>query len=993
MLRRLAVIVACLMLCIVLGTLAAQADPNGGGQKESAQLTQAGDGRLSASATEMESEDQPVRLTKAQVMTHLNLADVAIREFDIVAQEGDPFEMSLNIEGADYTLDLRPHSVRSADFQLLVADDDGIHEEEPAPHRTYRGVVLDADGSEIAGSGVAASLNDGKLTGLIDLNDGQTWYIDSLVDVGLPAQSNEHALYKGIDSLPHDRRCGVDDMAGVILESDADADESQPEGEGGGGPRATGFEVADIAIEADWQFFLLNGSSVTATMFDIENVMNSIEFVYERDTDITYEITTIVVRTSSASNPYTTNNCGDLVCEFKNEWNTNFTGVRRDMAHLMTGRNLLSGCLGVAWLGVVCNVAGNDGSCPPIANLGYGLAQNRWSASFNNRIGVSAHELGHNWAAFHCDGNGDCHIMCSSIGFCNGLGLPNFGVPSINSIVAHKNSRTCLFPSVGTLDDPIVLPFNDTIISPLSTINWIYVDGGAASTAAVNEPSGSWSINLDSTGSGEHDQDEVRTNFMLLSGETAVDVEYWTEHRGVESSEQLIVEYWSSGLAWVNLNNITSTGVDQNDFVFHTHLLTTVGDPNAFHDEFRLRFRASGNNSNDDWYIDNVQVKTSGADLDPPTPDPMTFATTPTPNAPNGETEITMTATTATDPSGVEYFFTNLSGAGGTSSAWQVSTTYVDDGLTPNTNYSYNVKARDTAPTLNETAASGTEQVATQIQTPTTISFGTITDTSIQVTADGTFTNIFSLQSGMFFEMIPAAGSGANVWVPNAVTTTVTSLSPGTLYTFRAKARNREGVETGFGSAHQASTTGGVTGACCHTDGSCTVDTEANCNAAGGTYQGDGTTCAGVTCPQPGACCETDGTCTMSTQVGGADCTGTYQGDDTTCAGVTCPQPGACCATDGTCTMSTQVGGADCTGGGGTYQGDDTTCTPNPCPQPCLLLGDINGDNNIDGADIPGYVRAKLSQPAEAGENQDCADYGTGTIAGDNAAFIVDLLN
>ena len=62
-----------------------------------------------------------------------------------------------------------------------------------------------------------------------------------------------------------------------------------------------------------------------------------------------------------------------------------------------------------------------------------------------------------------------------------------------------------------------------------------------------------------------------------------------------------------------------------------------------------------------------------------------------------------MTATTATDSSGVEYFFECTAG-GGNDSIWQDDTTYEDTGLTPNTEYSYRVKARDKSTGQNETA-------------------------------------------------------------------------------------------------------------------------------------------------------------------------------------------------------------------------------------------------------------------------------------------------
>jgi hypothetical protein len=61
-----------------------------------------------------------------------------------------------------------------------------------------------------------------------------------------------------------------------------------------------------------------------------------------------------------------------------------------------------------------------------------------------------------------------------------------------------------------------------------------------------------------------------------------------------------------------------------------------------------------------------------------------------------------MVATTATDVSGVEYYFACVSG-GGHDSGWQTSTTYTDTGLT-GTSYSYQVRARDASPAHNTTA-------------------------------------------------------------------------------------------------------------------------------------------------------------------------------------------------------------------------------------------------------------------------------------------------
>ena len=87
------------------------------------------------------------------------------------------------------------------------------------------------------------------------------------------------------------------------------------------------------------------------------------------------------------------------------------------------------------------------------------------------------------------------------------------------------------------------------------------------------------------------------------------------------------------------------------------------------------------------------------SDTDPPTPDPMTWASPP---VAVDVTSITMTATTATDPSGVQYYFECTAG-GGNDSGWQSSSTYVDSGLSPETQYTYRVKARDRSANYNET--------------------------------------------------------------------------------------------------------------------------------------------------------------------------------------------------------------------------------------------------------------------------------------------------
>ena len=87
----------------------------------------------------------------------------------------------------------------------------------------------------------------------------------------------------------------------------------------------------------------------------------------------------------------------------------------------------------------------------------------------------------------------------------------------------------------------------------------------------------------------------------------------------------------------------------------------------------------------------------------------MTWATVP---YATGSSSIAMIATTASDASGVEYFFDETSGnTGGTDSGWVTDPVYNDTGLSPSTEYTYTVQMRDSVP--NTGTVSGPENAIT----------------------------------------------------------------------------------------------------------------------------------------------------------------------------------------------------------------------------------------------------------------------------------------
>src|SRR6185369_66559 len=110
---------------------------------------------------------------------------------------------------------------------------------------------------------------------------------------------------------------------------------------------------------------------------------NTMSLQYERDVDIAYLITTQLVR-SSLPQPYTATNANTLLTQLTNQWNANHGAVVRDVVHLFTGKDIDGTTIGLANLGVICNLSG-----------AYGFAQSDFSNNLMGATDVSAHEVGH----------------------------------------------------------------------------------------------------------------------------------------------------------------------------------------------------------------------------------------------------------------------------------------------------------------------------------------------------------------------------------------------------------------------------------------------------------------------------------------------------------------------------------------------------------------------------------------------------------------------
>ncbi|MHC4448346.1 MAG: M12 family metallo-peptidase, partial [Planctomycetota bacterium] len=400
-----------------------------------------------------------------KVRATLGLAGGVLFELETDVEPGALLAPVL-LDGQWMTLELTPHSVRSANYEVLAQVPSGaLVPMPPQPVRTMRGSVL-----EVPGSTVAASWLDDGLRALILIPGSDRYWLEPVAARVPEAAPSLHVMYQDTDIIATAGECGVsDDLVGDVAE---------PLGGGGAGGTACGSDpvVAELGCDADYEYFLTWGS-VAAVEDRINDIINIVNVQYENEVGIVHEITTIIVRTSLPQ-PYTSTDSLILIDQFQDEWTTNQAGIPRDVAHLFTGKNLDGSLVGLAWgNGVVC-VFFNQ----------YCLAQSDWSGNFACVTDLSAHELGHLWGADHCNCP-NFTMMGSPYG---GIQCANtfHPVETIPEIISHRDKITCLECPCPENDDG--LEPNDSCASavglPLGAIPNLVVDGASEDWYQITLP-------------------------------------------------------------------------------------------------------------------------------------------------------------------------------------------------------------------------------------------------------------------------------------------------------------------------------------------------------------------------------------------------------------------------------------------------------------------------------------------------------------------------
>jgi len=343
------------------------------------------------------------------VNNQLQLRWSNIESADITAGVASDLLIKISIDGINRQISIAPSSIRTADYRLIEDRGNGVLVEvSPGPINTYQGTVLGQERSRVAGS----YMND-LLYLSIRLDDGSLWWAEPLADRFKGVADDLYAVYPQEAIISPKGSCGTTEFEHGFLDEWKLAKSNDGESS-----RGSSVCAAVLACDADYEYYQDYGST-SAVENRINSVINGVNTQYESQVGLTHTVNTIIVRTTS-SDPYS-GSIDNRLDQVRSHWESSQGGINRDAVQLFTAAGGGGGTIGIAWLSAVCT------------SYGYSAVESDCCGSFGCTTDLSAHELGHNWGAGHCDCTGNTmnpYIVCAN----------SFSAGTISSITSYRDS-------------------------------------------------------------------------------------------------------------------------------------------------------------------------------------------------------------------------------------------------------------------------------------------------------------------------------------------------------------------------------------------------------------------------------------------------------------------------------------------------------------------------------------------------------------------------
>jgi len=316
-------------------------------------------------------------------------------------------------ERHNWTINLQFNDMRAPNYKQTYVSDKGTFEREPFRVNTFKGTTS-------GNQAVRFSIDENNFFGVVF--DEKLHYVIRPISDFTKNNSDERLIvYKNSDIIVTNENS---DYINDAITAPVDEKNKKTEGNmtRGGAPCTYYLE---IATDADYEFYQIHGNNTNSYIL---SVLNVVEGIYQSTFDMKFIVTYQNVWTTQSNGyPYTSTSAGVLLTnQFYPYWDSNMTGVQRDIAHLFTGKDIGPGVGGIAYLGTL----GGSHS--------YSLSRLQ-----DHPHVVTAHEIGHVLGGLHtiplpndclCNDNYLSSIMCPSTAH----DMPNlwFCQISINEISA-----------------------------------------------------------------------------------------------------------------------------------------------------------------------------------------------------------------------------------------------------------------------------------------------------------------------------------------------------------------------------------------------------------------------------------------------------------------------------------------------------------------------------------------------------------------------------
>jgi Metallo-peptidase family M12/Calx-beta domain/Bacterial pre-peptidase C-terminal domain len=309
--------------------------------------------------------------------------------------------VTLQTTRGTFALDVEPFDIRAANYRAVAAGAGGVMTElPPTPSNSWRGKV---SGSQ--DTFVRLVLDGERFQGII-ITPGETYFVEPARAIAPAAAGKEFVFYAESAVKQTEGECGVT-LAGKVAERARAAGLTDARPSTSAMTTPTPEEIfapmpeADVAVEADFEFTQLNGGNQANTIADMNSIMTQVDGIYESQLGMSIRVVFARAWVTN-TDPYTLTDAEDALFEFADSYDDTF-GVGgppvRDLTHMFTGKEFDGSTIGIAFTGVACVF-------PPAA---YGISESKFldnnqppqSTPFAQRVGVTAHEMGHNFGASH----------------------------------------------------------------------------------------------------------------------------------------------------------------------------------------------------------------------------------------------------------------------------------------------------------------------------------------------------------------------------------------------------------------------------------------------------------------------------------------------------------------------------------------------------------------------------------------------------------------